>query len=427
MIRFWLVIILFLVSSGFTQDDGGLTPLMEAVQNLDAGAVSSLLASGANVNEQDNYGESALMKVPYGPYYEPEFGKVFELLLEAGGDVTSRDIEGRTPLMVAALYCQLWLVKLFVEAGSEVNAKDSRGYTPLMFAMETDRRCFTNEYREVVSYLVSHGADIAVDSSKGVTPLMQAANLSWFDMVEEMMLKGGDVNAQTREGSSALSLAIKPNVHPQNLDMKVIQHLVDHGADPTTDEVAEALLQVADFPAYDLAIVALLAKADAKINYWPSKYSPYPGYTFPILISVVKRRDADLVRLLIQQGANLEIRDDSGRTPLLWAGLSYDQCLAEYNPHSLEIIRLLIEGGANVNARATPPDSWRNYCETSDTMLDTPLLQATRRGDAEAVKLLVAAGADLEAVDSQGWTALDFAVQTQQEEIVEVLLEASQQ
>jgi ankyrin repeat protein len=354
MIRLWLVVVLLLVSSGFAQEDEGLTPLMEAVLNLDAEAVSLLLASGVDVNEQDNHGETALMKVPYGPYYEPEFSKVFGLLLEAGGDVTSQDVEERTPLMMAALYCHHWLVKLYVEAGSEVNAKDVCGHTPLMFAMDTDRRCFAEEYREVVSYLVSHGADITVYSSKGVTPLMQAASLSWRDMVEEMVLKVADVNAQTRGGSSALSLATAPYVHPQNLDVGVIQYLLDHGADPTTDAVAEALLQVADFPVYDSAIVALLAKAGADINYWPSKHSQYPGQTFPILISVVKRRDADLVRLLIQQGANLEIRDDSGRTPLPWAGLSYDECLVEYKPQSLEIIRLLIEGGANVNVRATP-------------------------------------------------------------------------
>jgi uncharacterized protein len=60
-------------------------------------------------------------------------------------------------------------------------------------------------------------------------------------------------------------------------------------------------------------------------------------------------------------------------------------------------------------------------------MFDTPLMQAVRRGDIEAVKLIVGAGADLSIKDDSGWTALDFAVQTEQEEIVEILLEASRQ
>jgi ankyrin repeat protein len=209
--------------------------------------------------------------------------------------------------------------------------------------------------------------------------------------------------------------------------MEIIKYLLDNGADPTTDRVSESLLWTAQFPYFDIKIVELLAKAGADINYWPPKYIRYPRQAFPLLISVVRRGEAEVLRLLIQQGANLEIRDDSGRTPLLWAGLSYDQCPAENQLYSFEIVRLLVEGGANVNVRATPLDGWQNYCESWETMFDTPLLQATKRGDVEAVQVLLAAGADVEAKDSQGWTALDFAMQTGQQEIVKVLLEASQQ
>ena len=428
MNRFWFAVFLILFSGSFAQENSeGLTPLMQAVLNLDDVAVTSLLKSGVDVNERDERGETALMKIPFGRYYQPDFIRVFEMLLEAGGDVALRDNDGATALMFAALYCQPLLVNLYVNAGSDVNAVDAKGYTPLMFAMNTERRCYVEEYRDVVYYLLEHGANVQVSSSKGLTPLMQAANLSWLEMVEKMVEKGAEVNTQTRGGSSALSLAIRPAVHPVNIDARVIHYLLDQGADPTTDAVAEALLHVAQFPPYDLTIVEVLAKAGANINYWPSKSSPYPNYTFPLITSVVKRQDGKVLRVLIQQGADLEVRDDSGRTPLLWAGLSYNKCLSEFQGDGVEIIRLLVEGGANVNVRATPPDDWKDVCESSDTMFDTPLLQATKRGDVEAVKLLVSAGATVEAKDSQGWTALDFAVQTQQEEIVEVLLEASRE
>ena len=93
-----------------------------------------------------------------------------------------------------------------------------------------------------------------------------------------------------------------------------------------------------------------------------------------------------LVQKLIEYDADIDVRDQYGRTPLYWA--SDDRY---FNDGS--VVRLLLERGADVNARADNDGS-------------TPLHEASRYGALEVVRLLLEHGADVEAVDVDGKTAL---------------------
>jgi ankyrin repeat protein len=59
---------------------------------------------------------------------------VMKVLLEKGADIESKDNEGRTALMRAAIYDQKTIVKLLLEKGADVNSKDNAGHTALWFA-----------------------------------------------------------------------------------------------------------------------------------------------------------------------------------------------------------------------------------------------------------------------------------------------------
>ncbi|HET8676995.1 MAG TPA: ankyrin repeat domain-containing protein, partial [Blastocatellia bacterium] len=123
------------------------------------------------------------------------------------------------------------------------------------------------------------------------------------------------------------------------------------------------------------------------------------GGTTPLMQAVLYG-DADSVRLLLEQGADPNTRNDAGATALMWA------------VDDLEKARLLVEHGADVNARS---DDGR-----------TPLLIAAARfGNTEIVRLLLDRGADLAAKspDPRGYaTVLSEAARTGDDALLRMLI-----
>ena len=109
------------------------------------------------------------------------------------------------------------------------------------------------------------------------------------------------------------------------------------------------------------------------------------GYGYTALIDASKNGDLEKVKLLIENGANIEVKDNKGDTALI---------LASYC-RRLEIIKYLVEKGANINA-------------TNDNGR-TALMWASIWRDLEMVKLLIEIGADVNIKNNYGKTVLDLA------------------
>ncbi len=117
------------------------------------------------------------------------------------------------------------------------------------------------------------------------------------------------------------------------------------------------------------------------------------------LLSAVEKQDLKLVSEILKSKPNLEIRDNKGPTALM---------LATYNEDT-EIAKLLISAGANVNAQ--------------DEMLNSPFLYAGASGFVPILKLCLDNGADFNVFNRYGGTALIPAAERRHQEIVEILLE----
>ena len=116
-------------------------------------------------------------------------------------------------------------------------------------------------------------------------------------------------------------------------------------------------------------------------------------YKFTPLLIAAQYNQMEIAKLLIDKGANVNVKDADGDTPLKSAA---------YAGHK-EIVELLIAYGADVNLKHSLP---------SDRTLeaDTPLHEATGENHKEIVELLIANGADVNARNDFGSTPLDYAI-----------------
>lgn len=121
------------------------------------------------------------------------------------------------------------------------------------------------------------------------------------------------------------------------------------------------------------------------------------------LMDAAFRGDIERARELLRGGANLDNPGDDGWTPLMWAA---------YRGH-LDVVDLFLEAGANVNF---------SEADEGETVLMVALQQDDQARGAAVVRRLVAAGAQVDAIDSLGWTALTHAATTGKVCVVEALL-----
>ncbi|MBE0612829.1 MAG: ankyrin repeat domain-containing protein [Burkholderiales bacterium] len=125
-------------------------------------------------------------------------------LLAAGADCNQRNADGATALMLAAHAGNLELVNALIAAGADVNATDERGWGPLTKAVynaDLDRG-----FADIVQILIDAGADLEAPIGFGVRPLMLAAGYGETAVVESLLKAGADVLARNEGGLTALMM-----------------------------------------------------------------------------------------------------------------------------------------------------------------------------------------------------------------------------
>ena len=120
-----------------------------------------------------------------------------------------------------------------------------------------------------------------------------------------------------------------------------------------------------------------------------------------ILLDAAAAGNTNMVKSFLDNGANIEVKNDAGATPLIFASAKGQR----------DVVALLLERGANVNAR------------TSTGI--TPLMGAAAGGYAEIVKLLLAKRADVSAKDQQGRTAFSMAEAAGESQVTALLKSAA--
>jgi len=418
--------------------------LIDAAKNRDRDALRSLLQKGANVNATEGDGATALHWVAYHDDIESA-----DLLIRAGAKVNAANDLGATPLWAACQNGSEAMVKRLLAAGANPNAKLLSGETPLMMASRTGNTA-------VVQLLLAKSADPNVRASRDQTALMWAVAQKHPDIVKLLLASKADVHARSTAWTDVMAVA------PHGfLDYN---RAIPHGSDT-------ALLFAARVG--DLESAKLLVAGGANVNdadAWginATELAAHSGFTdiveflldkgadakggkagFTALHLAIMRRDEKMVSALLNRGA------DPNATVQTWTptrrsshDYNFEPELVGATPFWLaarftepNILRLLTKHGADArfvhhSDKVTDRFPFQHRKETI-----TPLMAAVGMGGGgqpwveiersqrealtlETVKLAVELGSDVNAVNTDGRTALDAARALKFESVINYLVE----
>lgn len=379
---------------------------------------------------------------------------IIECLLNKGADINVVDEEGKNALMFAAQYnTNPQIIKLLIEKYGKDAELDAALYLACannpsfdVFRCLIDAGANTNIVwdGESLVYIASHNhnakilaeimkLDKRVDWSnkKNLTKLLLYLVDSWdynIDVIKFLIENGADANATTQSGESILEQILNHTTIDGVKDKGIIKFLIDSGAkvdssmlhwvaDATKlgpNELLEPLAQKCD----DIADVFLyLIENTTNVNLienlitsgidpnveLKTKYRT----ELPIVAAAKYNRSPDIIECLIWHGANPNYTTKTGRTLLM------DAVQNNSNP---AVIERFIACGADVNAKG--------YIKTALIYAVNRKIysEEDKKVRLEIINILLKSGAEVNAIDSEGNTALIYAVKNRDIDTIKLLL-----
>lgn len=316
---------------------------------------------------------------------------------------------GRTLLILAAELGHLETVECLLELGAQLESADNaNGKTALMYAAENGRV-------KVIKKLLEFGAQIdTVNPQNGQTAFAYATGNNHVEAMGCLATLGANINAINNNGWSALHVAARKG------DGRLVRALLELGAsvDLTTPAVVPNLAWtplIAAAHAGHVNVIRCLAEFGANLDLTSSDHAT-------ALKWAAAKNHVEVIKCLVALGADIEVSDAGGCTPLL--------CAAKNG--CVDAVRCLVSLGANVQARCnTQYNAFTLACYYKHAAaarylmerLEAPIVQAVRFGTLEVVRYALELGADIEARDQSGYTALHWSSSFGNEDKVRCLVE----
>jgi ankyrin repeat protein len=362
--------------------------LHDAVYREDSATVTQLLRSGASPDAVNRYGYTPLVIAA-----QAGNASLVRALLNAGADPNHPVPGGETPLMGAARAGSLDAVQALLAAGANPNAKEEeRDQSALIWAA-------AEGHADVVRALIAAKADFRIRLDSGFTPLLFAARDGKLEVVKALLAAGANPNEQFLPA---------PNPKPRRGYTR--------GALPRPGTSA---LLFATLSAH-FAVAAFLLEAGADPNSLSSGWTPLHALTGvrkpglgdndPAPIGSGNMTSVDFVRKLKAHGADFNLRmtkkinvgltslNTLGATPFFLAARAADA----------ELMRLYAELGADPlipNSDGSTPLMAAAGLGTRSPGEDA----GTEAEVVEAIRVALALGNDINAVDKNGETAMHGA------------------
>src|SRR5262245_26756770 len=320
-------------------------------------------------------------------------------LIASRADVNARSGDGSTPLLWAAHKSDVEMAQILIKAGAQVDVANNYGITPLLDASRTGDA-------EMMDLLLKAGADPKRAHPEGETPLMAASRSGSLPAVRLLLDRGADANATDSFQSETALMWASAEGHTD-----VVDALLKAGADPNRKAHITSITE--------------------------RKNADHPTGGFTALMWAARNGYEDVVRRLAKGGTDLNLRNGDGASAAMVAiyndrydlaavivGLGSDvddgslytavemresttdqfafdgSRLRPNHPNkltSLDVIKLLLERGADPNKVFTG-QFHSTSMPNSDRFDNSAFFRAAITCDVEALKLLVAHGADLNKV-----------------------------
>ena len=423
--------------------------------------ITTLVENGANASAADSNKNSLLMFAASAKQLE-----LAKLLISRNADVKTLNNEGKTALAFAYNQKDSAAMKLLLQKGADSAIIDKTKnsivilkitgdeVTPIEFTIKgvnaaAEDTALMFAYKalnfEAIEALVENGADVnMVDPITKNSLLMTAISAKQTDLAKLLIEKKANVSLVNKEGKTALLLAYDQQ------DLSMMKLLLQNGAklaviDKTKNSIVifkitgDEVMPI-EFPITEITALSIdtpLTFALRATNFEAIKALVENGEDInltnrfnknTLLISMVYAKQPDMVKFLLDKGAEMSALNNEGVTALSIA----------YSQQDSSIMKLLLQKGAKSAIIDKAKNSIVILKITSDEVMpiefpikgikatakDTPLILAYKALNFEAIEALVENGDDVNMVDPDTKsTLLMLAVSAKQEDLVTLLIE----
>ncbi|KAG8232601.1 hypothetical protein J437_LFUL010722 [Ladona fulva] len=319
--------------------------------------VELLLSRGADIEHRDKKGFTPLILAATAGHE-----KVVDALLKHGADIEAQSERTKdTPLSLACSGGRFEVVDLLLNRGANKEHRNVSDYTPLSLAA-------SGGYINIIKMLLGHGAEInsRTGSKLGISPLMLASMNGHTASVKLLLDMGSDINAQIETNrNTALTLACFQGRHEVVsllLDRKAnVEHRAKTGLTPLMEAASGGFVEVG----------RVLLDKGADVN-----APPVPSSRDTALTIAADKGHARFVELLLSRGAQVEVKNKKGNSPLWLAA----------NGGHLNVVELLYGAGADIDSQ----DNRKASAGILMIINVSCLMAAFRKGHLKVVKWMVA-------------------------------------
>lgn len=369
------------------------TPLYVAAEKGFEAGIDVLIALPRVAREVNSHANYSSGFTPLMVAAHKDFPAIIEKLFQVGADINQTDNRNRNSLYIAAETGNVEAAKKLVRLGADAGKGQlpRSNHTPLLHNISRA------QYREMLAVLIGAGADINATDNSGNTALHRACDMTQTDKIQALLDFGANPNLVNDYGQRAIDELIDNYGYRMTDTPEIIAALLKKGASPDISPVAE----VEEGPLHQAAqyghrqSVELMLQHNAMVDSYTRGFAPKTA-----LLLAAEHGHTEVAAALLEKGANPLKTDGQGRNALH---------LAAHNGNA-DLVKLLLEQkGMDVNG--------------VDDFGRSALHHACLREKDDAAKILLAAGADADLYDKNGFTPLQLAVHMGNTDILPVFAE----